>query len=197
VANDYVELDTLKAFMRKQADDLDDRLLTEAITSASRLIDAECGRRFWLDAAPAPRVHNTINRTFADRHGETLTVDDIGGAPTLVECGEGASFSTLAASSWEAEPLNAIADGRAITGIRYIYGRFSAYRQVRITAAYGWPAIPAEVTEAAKIQASRLYRRKDSPQGVLGNAEWGVVRVSSIDPDVKALIAHLILPGFG
>jgi hypothetical protein len=43
----------------------------------------------------------------------------------------------------------------------------------------------------------RLFRRKDSPEGVTGSAEWGVVRLSRRDPDVWVLIEPYILPGFG
>jgi hypothetical protein len=51
--------------------------------------------------------------------------------------------------------------------------------------------------QATLIQAARLYRRKDSPEGVTGSAEWGVVRLPRIDPDVSALIKDLTLPGIG
>jgi hypothetical protein len=67
--------------------------------------------------------------------------------------------------------------------------------RVRVTAKWGWPAVPDTVVQATLIQASRLYRRKDSPEGVLGSAEWGTVRLGRVDPDVYALIQQLILPG--
>jgi hypothetical protein len=53
------------------------------------------------------------------------------------------------------------------------------------------------IREATLIQALRLYKRKDSPEGVLGSAEWGTVRVSRLDPDVAKLVESLVLPGFG
>jgi hypothetical protein len=45
-----------------------------------------------------------------------------------------------------------------------------------------------------RLLAARFYRRKDSPQGVLGNAEWGFARVSRVDPDVEALISPFLIP---
>ncbi|MDX2921298.1 hypothetical protein PV370_25695, partial [Streptomyces sp. NE06-03C] len=68
---------------------------------------------------------------------------------------------------------------------------------VQVTARWGWPAVPDEIVQATLIQAARLYKRKDSPEGVTGSAEWGVVRLSRRDPDVWALIEHYVLPGFG
>jgi hypothetical protein len=67
---------------------------------------------------------------------------------------------------------------------------------LRITARWGWPSIPAEVEMATRLLAARLYKRKDSPQGVIASADWGAVRVSKTDPDVYALIHHLSIPGF-
>jgi len=50
-------------------------------------------------------------------------------------------------------------------------------------------AVPPPVKLASLILASRLVKRKDSPEGVLGFGEMGgVVRVTSIDRDVVSLI---------
>lgn len=49
-----------------------------------------------------------------------------------------------------------------------------------------------EVVEAILIGASRLYARRNSPAGVEGWNELGVVRVLSDDPDIARLLAfHL------
>jgi hypothetical protein len=37
--------------------------------------------------------------------------------------------------------------------------------------------------------------RKDSPEGVLGSADFGLLRVTNRDPDVRALIEPYILAG--
>jgi hypothetical protein len=61
---------------------------------------------------------------------------------------------------------------------------------VRVTAVYGWPAVPAEVNMATVIQASRLFKRLDAPLGVMGFGDMGVVRVSRYaDPDVEQLLS--------
>jgi hypothetical protein len=68
-------------------------------------------------------------------------------------------------------------------------------RKVQVTAAWGWPSVPDEIGEAALLQAARLFARRTSPEGVSGNAEWGIARVSRLDPDVRELIKDFRLPG--
>lgn len=45
-----------------------------------------------------------------------------------------------------------------------------------------WPQV---VTNAALLQASRLVKRRASPEGVAGMGDFGPVRVSVMDPDIE------------
>ena len=55
---------------------------------------------------------------------------------------------------------------------------------------FGWPEVPPSIIQAAVIQASRLFKRLDSPLGVAGVSDIGVMRVSrGLDPDVAQLVA--------
>ena len=50
-----------------------------------------------------------------------------------------------------------------------------------------WPEVPATVHQAALIQAHRIFKRKDAPEGMMGFADFGVVRMQGkLDPDVAA-----------
>lgn len=49
-----------------------------------------------------------------------------------------------------------------------------------------------DVTEAILLLAGRLYNRRNSPEGVAGWGDMGVVRVVSVDPDVERLLAFHI-----
>jgi hypothetical protein len=49
-----------------------------------------------------------------------------------------------------------------------------------------------EVTEAILLIASRLYARRNSPEGVAGWGDLGVIRVIARDPDVDALLERHI-----
>lgn len=192
----YTDLVTVKAALGKASADDRDELISAAIVAASRMIDARTGRRFYLDELESARVFPTHGRTFWDGVQYNLLLDDLGASPTLVESGTTASGTWTPTVAYEVGPDNAIVMGRPITTLRSTYGWGIGAATVRVTGRWGWPAVPAEVALAAQLLAARLYRRKDSPQGVIGNAEWGAVRVARVDPDVEALIAHLILPGF-
>lgn len=197
MANEYAELAVLKEMLTVEtADTTRDDLLNKALSSASRSIDRATGRRFYLDATATTRTYNPTGKVVCDEAGARLLIDDAGAEPTLVETGSGGSFTAF--TDYETGPDNALVRGRAITSLlspssSWGYGT----ARVRVTARWGWPAVPEEIEQATLIQAARLYRRKDSPEGVTGSAEWGVVRLSRRDPDVWALIEHFVLPGFG
>ena len=55
---------------------------------------------------------------------------------------------------------------------------------------YGWSSVPVAIKQACIIQASRIFKRLDSPLGVAGFGDLGVMRVSSqLDPDVAQLVS--------
>jgi hypothetical protein len=197
VANEYANLATLKRQLSlEDDDDSRDALLEDALATASRSIDKTTGRRFWLDATVVQRVYRPQGRTVVEADGTALLVDDIGSSTGLiVETGSAAAWSTL--TGWETLPDNALADGRPITSLLRSGDWGSGTSRVRVTARFGWPAVPDEIGQATLIQANRLFKRKDSPEGVTGSAEWGVVRLSRRDPDVWNLIEPYVLPGFG
>lgn len=193
-ATAYATLALLKDALKIADTDRDD-LLNQALASASRQIDAHTGRRFYADSSASARTWATAGRFVPGPAGQLLLVDDISTAAGLVvELGDGATYS--AATDYFTEPDNALVRGQAITGLRRDLGSWSGSRRVRVTARWGWPAVPDQVAQATLIQAARLFKRKDSPEGVAGNAEWGVVRLSRVDPDVQALLAPFVLPGF-
>jgi hypothetical protein len=192
----YCSLAQVKAQLSKDTDDERDDLIEVAIRSASRKIDQITGRRFYADSAASARVFGTAGRTFAAPFGTGLHVDDIASATGLLVSGGSYGSYTSPLSTFYPGPDNALAYGKPITYLMADPGFYSGVNSVQITARWGWPVVPDEVEEACILLAARLYRRKDSPQGVISSADWGSVRVSRVDPDVEALISHLILPGF-
>lgn len=189
----YADLLTVKAGLGKTtADDRDD-LIEQAIAAASRMIDSRTGRRFYADRVATARTFPVIGRTGYMAGEQVAYVDDIASLTDLAVA-TGTTGSWTAVAAWEAGPDNAAAYGRPWTQIRGAFGWLPATGRVQVTARWGWPAVPDEITQAATLLAARLYRRKDSPQGVLGSADWGVIRVSRFDPDVEALIAPYAAP---
>lgn len=195
IANGYATLSQIKSALRiPSGDATDDAMLEMAIESASRLIDAYCGRNFLLGGT-ATRYYNTDNP-------RVLQIDDARSI-SVVQTSTGAdgNFDTTwvvgtagGPGDAQPEPINDYLGGivwpytriRAIGDYLFPTG---AENTVKVTAVYGWPSVPVVVTQACLLQASRLTARAQSPLGVAGFGDIGIMRVSrGLDPDVAQLI---------
>ena len=176
-----------------------DAPLISALLAASRDVDEDCGRRFYLDRTVSQRVLNPQGREFYTPEGYRLIVDDIGSTTGLiVEVGTTTGgFAVI--TDFETVPDNAAALGRPVTSLLRQLSMWSYWplHRIRVTAQWGWPRIPPQIAEATLIRAQRLYRRRASPEGVAGFNDMGVVRVGRYDPDYDRLVAPFKLPGFG
>ncbi|SNY29034.1 head-tail connector protein [Paractinoplanes atraurantiacus] len=189
----YTSLPDVQTAIGKIEDDDRDDLILKAIAAASRLIDRRTGRRFYADRVATARTFPVCGQSMYVGGEQVLLVDDIATATDLAVA-TGSTGSWTPVSTWETGPDNALAYGQPITEIRAAAGWIPATGRVQITARWGWPAIPEEIAQAAQLLAARLYRRKDSPNGVIGSADWGTIRVSRTDPDVEALIQPFVIP---
>jgi hypothetical protein len=54
-----------------------------------------------------------------------------------------------------------------------------------------------ETQEAIVLLANRLYKRRQSPEGVSGWGELGVIRILARDPDIEALLEHKLDYSYG
>jgi len=172
----------------------EDTLLTKALGTASRAVERWCNnRRFYLATTATARVFRPMT--------EQLLVDDIGTATgVVVETGSLGTYTTIASTSYELTPTNALALDMPVTGILALSSPALWFTggwqpRVRVTARWGWPVIPDDVSQATLLTAARLFRRKGSPEGVAGFSDMGVVRVGRADPDVQALLAPFMLAG--
>lgn len=197
----YISLSLLKEELGITDTDRDN-LLDQAIDAAEYAIDTRAGRTgrapggaFGQDASASARQYRTVGRVNRDDAGApALLVDDIAtDTDLMVESGSNGSWSTVDAGDYELEPDNAFTLGRPVTRIRRTSGAWST--RVRVTAVWGWPQIPEDIIRAALLQAGRLYRRKDSPEGVTGSADWGLIRLPHLDPDVRKLVEPYRIPG--
>lgn len=190
----YITLPQLRAAFGVPADR--DEMLAVHLAAAARAVDAHTGRRpggFYLGPLSV-RVYEVGGRVVRTRGGEDkLLIDEIGSTTGLVvEVGDGTTWTVVAGT--RVDPANALADGHPITGIIGACG-WAGTQLARITARPGWPAVPDQIAQATLIQAMRLSKRKDSIDGVAGDGQFGVVRMSRVDPDVAALLAPYALPG--
>lgn len=169
-----------------------------AIQTASRRVDALCGRRFYLDANTSARYFNPID-------GLTLFVDDFGSLTGLTV------YADLSNSGvWDQEwtittdftvgPLNGLVDGLAWanTELRAVGSKYwpaSAPRgAVKVTAKWGWPTVPDVISMATLLIAKDLYKRPESlTGGYVGLDGWGPARIRE-DPAVMDMIRPYVAP---
>jgi hypothetical protein len=201
----YVSLSALKDYL-KITDSTRDTMLTLATLAASRSIDLECGRRFYLDGSATVRTINPNGSiTYQDDDGVHLLVPDIGSSTGLkVETGVlvylgSPTWTDITSTGIEMEPIDFIPTVDPMTSILRLGGRpwGGTGARVRVTAQWGWPAVPDMISESALILAARLFKRKDSPEGIMADAQWGAIRLSRTDPDVAAMVGNYKLSALG
>lgn len=148
------------------------------LAATDRAIDAYCGRTFAvastdIEDATARIYAGNCGRCYIDDHTAVVSVEVSANRVTWTEV-----------DGWWSGPDNA--DVSTFVESDTPFGRW-----VRVTALWGWPAVPAEVEPAALLKAARLWKRRDTPTGVEGFGDF-VVRISrSEDADVAALLAPL------
>ena len=178
-----------------------DSMLNDRLEAASRGIDNHTDRLtgFVLDATATAKVVNPRRRTIREDDGERLLLPwDIGSLTGLiVEVGSGSSWTAV--TNYETEPDGALDEDKPIEGLLRTASVWQASptQRVRITAKWGYPILPQTVVDATLLQAARLFKRRQSPEGVLGNSEFGLIRVARIDPDVQELVKNLVRPAVG
>jgi hypothetical protein len=192
----YATRNQVKAALRiGTADTIDDDLIDNCVGAASRLIDGYCNRRFWQSGTAEARVFQAEDSFYC-------SIDDIAGTAITLKTSSFADGNfdvTWSASDYQLEPLNGNLDGltwsydkiRAVGDYLFptVNANYGEQALVQVTAIFGWPAIPEPVTQATIIQASRIFKRYDSPLGVAGFGDLGAIRVSRyLDPDMAQLV---------
>ena len=192
VTNGYVSLALVKKALRI-TDNIDDEILELSIEAASREIDGYCERVFYA---------TTETRVFIPRDSFTCEIDDLTSLTTLKTSSTGESFDvTWTSTDYQLEPLNGQAGGLVTPSTRiravgdYVFPTFEPRNvnhyeaTVQVAGTFGFTPIPTAIEQAALLLTLRQYRRYDSPLGVAGFDEMGVVRVGRIDPDVSKLLS--------
>jgi len=192
----YATLAQLKAQLGIPGADTDrDDQLTAVLQAVTTAIDNTTERTFAAATGTATtRTLAPLGRTVDTMLGTALLTGDIG-SPTGLAAAVGSAgsdtWTALPTSALDLWPIGEIGAGWPATGLLLLSGSWSTSTtgRVQVSADWGWPATPAAVEQACLIQAARIFKRKDSPEGILGSAEWGAVRVSRVDPDVDAMLA--------
>ena len=189
ITNGYATLNDVKAALRiPVSDTVDDALLELSVETASRQIDDHCERVFYKDV--------DATRVFMPRDSYTCEIDDLTALTSIKSStdGNGTFDRTWTSEYYQLEPLNSIAGGitSPATLIRavddYLFPVYGGEATVEVTGTFGWDSVPTAIKFATVLLATRLFKRMDSPLGVAGFGDLGVVRVTRIDPDIDALI---------
>ena len=189
LTNAYCTLSDLKTSLAIE-DIQDDTALEAAILTASRMVDDYTGRFFYRDGTTAVPV----TRYYTAQDWWLCNIDDF---VSLSEIATDDNFDQTYDTVWNlsdfmTEPINNPRRGWPMNRLLAIGAYIFPYnlpQSVRVKAVWGWTSIPAEIAMATKLQASRLFVRRQSPFGVAGTPEMGTIRLTSrLDPDVEALV---------
>lgn len=199
----YGSVGGLKAFLGQSAETENDRLAAR-LAAASRTFDRFTRRKkgawsamddvryFDVTAPPVTRRTDLLERLAFDP--PVLHVDSLLAVTSLAtdNDGDGVFETTWTAADYLLRPYDgppfrsiAVASGGAYSG--FPLGTYV----VRIDATWGECEEPDDdVVDIVYLIASRLRARAKSPEGILGDAERGFVRMNEMDPDVAARIEH-------
>jgi len=198
VVNGYLTVDEAKTYIGMSGG-VDIAELEDVITSVSRMIDQFCGRHFYQATSTAKQFDSPdgLNIEFGP-YGDLVSVTTF-----AYDTNDDGTFeSTLSASDYQLLPAGATTRGpisEPFTGVQVLAGitlplapaASGRTGLVRITGTWGWPAVPTEVKQAARLMVAEVYKLSDAPLGVAGFGEFGVVRVSRQMP---ARAAQLLQP---
>ena len=200
ITNGYCTADEFRSFCN--IDSTESKTIHETVVSAaSRNVDRHCGRRFWQDSTVVDREYHADSPT-------VVLVDDISTATGLVVKidinYDGTYAYTLSASTdYVTYPINAEDEvpARPFTELRIPsftsvqqFPRSNGRPGVRVTAKYGWAAVPDEVKMATILQAQMLHTAKDSRGGILSASVDGFsTRMSRfVHPQAELLLADFV-----
>jgi hypothetical protein len=191
ITNGYATLDELKHInvLNISTTNSDD-ILETVIEGISRAIDNYCGRRFF--AASETRFYTPEQSSY-------LAIDDVSTTASftlLTDDGADGTYENtwVADTDFELLPYNAVLDGLPYTSIEIKplgNFRFPIQRKsVKITASFGWAAVPKPVNRACVLQATRLFKRYITPLGQSAATAIGTINLTipALDPDVTQLL---------
>lgn len=153
------------------ADTTDDADLERAIEAASRYIDRQTGQWFWRVGGQNPETP----RDFEYKGAELYTPPMISVLRINHDAGADQTFSAILApgTDYTVERDEWAQDGEPFTLVRFhrFFGARSwtlPQRTVRITADWGWPAVPADIEEACLLIAAHDFALRNVPLGQAG-----------------------------
>lgn len=194
---DYLTPTDLAAWLNI-GDSEDDARIAAAVTAASRAVEKYCGQVFTLGSGTSARVYTP---TTDDR----CIVDPIATTSGVVVAIDTSNVGTydqtwVYNTDYLLAPFNGVVDGvggwpytEVVTAGYLDFPTWGERPRVQVTAQWGWPAVPDDVSFAVRLKAAKLFRRATSPDGIAGGMDIGIIRVSRYeDPDVVQLLSPYV-----
>lgn len=145
-------------------DSADDGILSVLTASASQQVRTYCGRSFEVDAAQSATA-----RYFPPLDAYLTMIDDCWSITEVAtDDGDDGTYNyTWQATDWQADPVGGIGPTglagwpfirlRAVEAATFPIARRPA---VKVTAKWGWAALPSDVLTATLMVAAELYKAK-------------------------------------
>ena len=182
-----------------------DTNMDNALYATSRQIDKLCGRVFY-------ETESAIVKYFTPNNHFILEVPDISKTTSLeikldtndngtydTTLVENTDFYLLPLNPRQIDKVSSTLHYEPYTEIRILDQKSSErfdptiVKNVKITAFWGFSSVPREIKQATLLQASRLWKRKDSPFSTYGTIDTGEQELfQKFDPDAKQLIKGFI-----
>lgn len=189
ITNGYATLLQIKAADRLNIPDaVSDTPLENTITSVSREIDKYCGRYFYKTS-----TGSTDTRYFTAVESERIRIGDFVSVTALYTdslAGDRSYPYTWASTDYDVFPYSAgtLSEPEPyqwldITPRGQYQFPVDLPKGVKLTAVYGWPAVPAAITEACLLWSMRMFNRYKTPLGVSAMSALGQMTVKVPPPD--------------
>lgn len=186
----YASLAQFKAAVQI-TDNTDDAAIQNVLDATDTLIDLYCDRKTGFGTASETRYYT------AEDYAYVLT-DDIVSVTTLqTDDNADGTYETTwtAGTDFVLAPRNAALDGFPYTEITASVSwprNFpkGVYLGTKIVGVFGFPAVPAAVTQSAIIQAGAVWNSRTAPFGVIGSADLGgILRMSrALHPEAALIL---------
>lgn len=172
-----------------------------AVQGAAKWVERYCARHFY---------QITETRTFVPYDIYEMPIDDLVSVTSFATDNDGDGIYEqawvqntdyeLAYSMWEYAQLSG-GEQRPFTQVRAVNAvgggkffpftwSFSRLDRIQVTGTWGWPQVPFAVKQATIQAATELYKLKDTPFGLAGTSELGIMRLPRTgNPYVSNLLA--------
>lgn len=175
IGDPYVSLEELKGYLNMSGKDQYDDALSDALSSVTTEIESKCNRQF-------NRTDTASQRSYYPESVRLAKVHDFYVRTDLVVTFRGNAL--VEDTDFELQPLDGVVDNQSgwpFWKIKLLSGRrFTSYLNeggapLKVTARWGWSAVPSPVKQACMIMAAETFQLKDAPLGVAGMDTFGAL----------------------